>query len=71
MCSPDPIDVNPVELLINVYTHGILDLGIIQYPYATDLYSTLGNYESITGYKLVISNNVGIEIFNSKEFSSI
>ena len=48
----DPIGIYPIELLVNVYTHGT----IVIFPVSTDLYSALGSYESITGYNIVISN---------------
>lgn len=61
--------VYPITVFVNVYTHGVIDLGFIQYPYSTDLYSALGNYEEIGGYKIVVSDGTGVEIFNSQEFS--
>lgn len=61
----DPIGIYPIELLVNVYTHGT----IIIFPVSTDLYSALGSYESITGYNIVISNTSSYEVFNSNEFT--
>jgi len=61
----DPIGIYPIELVINVYTHGT----IVIFPVSTDLYSALGSYESITGYNIVISNNTSYEMFNSNEFA--
>jgi hypothetical protein len=61
----DPIGIYPIELLVNVYTHGT----IVIFPVSTDLYSALGSYESITGYNIVISNNTSYEMFNSNEFA--
>ena len=65
----DPIGVYPIELVVNIYTHGIIDLGFLTVPVVTDLYSALGNYESITGYNIVISNTSSYEMFNSNEFA--
>lgn len=61
----DPIGIYPIELLVNVYTHGT----IVIFPISTDLYSALGSYESITGYNIVVSNTSSYEMFNSNEFS--
>ena len=36
--TSDPVGIYPIVILIDIYTHGILDLGIIQYPIATSLY---------------------------------
>ena len=63
--TTDPIGVYPIELLVNVYTHGT----ILFIPVSTDLYSALGSYESITGYNIVVSNTSSFEIFNSNEFT--
>jgi hypothetical protein len=65
----DPIGVYPIELVINVYTHGSITIFGVNVPVETDLYSALGNYESITGYNIVISNTSSYEMFNSNEFS--
>ena len=65
----DPIGVYPIELVINVYTHGSITIFGVNVPVQTDLYSALGNYESITGYNIVISNTSSYEMFNSNEFS--
>jgi len=62
----DPIGVYPIDLVINVYTHGLI-AGF--FPVSTDLYSALGSYESITGYNIVISNTSSYEMFNSNEFA--
>ena len=64
----DPIGVYPIELVINIYTHGSITV-IVTIPVVTDLYSALGNYESITGYNIVISNSASYEMFNSNEFT--
>ena len=46
-----------------------LDLGIIQYPLSTSLFEATGSYESVTGYKIVISNTSSYEMFNSNKFT--
>jgi len=65
----DPIGIYPIELVINVYTNGSITVFGITVPVVTDLYSALGNYESITGYNIVISNTASYEMFNSNEFT--
>ena len=65
----DPIGIYPIELVINVYTNGSITVFGITVPVVTDLYSALGNYESITGYNIVISNTSSYEMFNSNEFT--
>lgn len=67
--TSDPLGVYPITIWVDVYTHGILDLGIIQYPLSTSLFEATGSYESVTGYKIVISNTSSYEMFNSKEFT--
>ena len=67
--SSDPVGVYPITIWVDVYTHGILDLGIIQYPLSTSLFEATGSYESLTGYKIIVSNNSSYEMFNSNEFS--
>ena len=67
--TSDPIGVYPITIWVDVYTHGILDLGIIQYPVSTSLFETTGSYESLNGYKIVISNTSSYEMFNSNEFA--
>ena len=65
----DPPGIYPLTILVNVYTHGTIDLGFLQYPYATDLYSALGDYEEVPGYKIVVSDNsTSAELFNSNQF---
>lgn len=64
----DPIGVYPITILVNVYTHGTLDLGLIQYPYATDLYSAVGYYEQLPGYKIVVDANNNAEFLHQSEF---
>ena len=63
--TTDPIGIYPIELLVNVYTHGFISF----FPVSTDLYSALGSYESITGYKIVVSNTSSYELFNSNNFT--
>ena len=65
----DTIGVYPIELVINVYTHGSITVFGIAVPVETDLYDALGSYESITGYNIVISNTSSYEMFNSNEFT--
>ena len=65
----DPIGVYPIEIVINVYTHGSITVFGINVPVETDLYDALGSYESITGYNIVISNTSTYEMFNSNEFT--
>jgi len=67
--TSDPVGVYPIVILVDVYTHGVLDLGIIQYPLSTSLYEATGDYDSILGYNIVISNSTSIELVNSKEFT--
>jgi hypothetical protein len=52
-----------------VYTHGSITIFGVSVPVETDLYSALGNYESITGYNIVVSNTSSYEMFNSNEFT--
>ena len=70
----DPLGVYPLTILVNVYTHGVLDLGLIQYEYpapgqSTDLFTELGTYENVPGYKIVVSTPSSYEVFNSNEFT--
>ena len=60
----DPVGVYPIEILVNVYTHGTL----AGFPVNTDLYSALGYYESINGYKIVINSTSSIETFHENDF---
>lgn len=60
--------VYPIDILINVYTHGTIMLGFIPYSLSTDLYSALGSYEEVPGYKVVVNGgSSGIEMYNSNE----
>ncbi|MBC8265921.1 MAG: T9SS type A sorting domain-containing protein [Flavobacteriales bacterium] len=61
----DPIGIYPIEILINVFTHGTLS-GI---PVNTDIYSATGSYESIDGYKIVIDPATGIQTFHQEDFT--
>ena len=36
--TTDPVGVYPVTIWVDVFTHGTLDLGLIQYPLSTSLY---------------------------------
>ena len=67
--TSDPVGVYPVIILVDVYTHGILDLGIIQYPISTSLYDATGAYDSIVGYKVVITSATSVEMIHSNEFT--
>ena len=66
----DPVGVYPIDILVNVYTHGDIQVPLIgAYPIVTDLYSALGSYEAVPGYKVVINSSTGFELYNSNEFS--
>ena len=67
----DPVGVYPIEILVNVYTHGTILLGgFIPVPVSTDLYSGTGSYEDIPGYKVVINGSASnVEMYNSHRFS--
>ena len=67
--TSDPVGVYPITIWVDVYTHGTLDLGIIQYPLSTSLYEATGSYESVNGYKIIISSTSSFELFNSNEFT--
>ncbi len=60
----DPAGVYPVEILINVFTHGTVS----GFPVNTDLYTATGAYESIDGYKIVIDPATGIQTFHEADF---
>tara|TARA_Y100001968_G_scaffold120474_1_gene109704 strand:- start:763 stop:1611 length:849 start_codon:yes stop_codon:yes gene_type:complete len=64
----DPVGVYPLTILVNVYTHGVLDLGLIQYPLALDLYGTLGYYEQVPGYKVMVDATSNVSYFHESEF---
>ena len=66
--TSDPVGIYPIVILIDIYTHGILDLGIIQFPVATSLYDATGSYESITGYTISVGPT-SVEVINSNEFT--
>lgn len=63
----DPEGVYPVTIWVDVYTHGTLDLGLIQYPLSTSLFEATGSYESVNGYKIVIGPT-SYEFINSHDF---
>ena len=67
--TTDPEGVYPVTIWVDVYTHGTLDLGLIQYPLSTSLYEATGSYESVNGYKIVITSANSLEIINSNELA--
>ena len=67
--TPDPLGVYPITIWVDVYTHGVLDLGLIQYPLSTSLFEATGSYESLNGYKIIISNSSSYELVNSDEFT--
>ena len=67
--TSDPVGIYPIVILIDIYTHGILDLGIIQYPIATSLYDATGSYESIKGYEIIVTSATAVEVINSNEFT--
>lgn len=67
--TSDPLGVYPITIWVDVFTHGVLDLGLIQYPLSTSLFDATGSYESLTGYKIIVSNTSSYEMFNSNEFS--
>ena len=54
--TTDPVGIYPVTIWVDVFTHGTLDLGLIQYPLSTSLYEAARPYESVNGYKIVISS---------------
>jgi len=61
----DPVGIYPIEILINIITHGTLS----GFPVSTDLYTATGNYESIDGYKIVIDPATGIQTFHQDDFA--
>ena len=66
--TTDPVGVYPVTIWVDVFTHGTLDLGLIQYPLSTSLYEATGSYESVNGYKIIVTSANSLEIINSNEF---
>jgi hypothetical protein len=66
--TSDPFGVYPITIWIDIYTHGTLDLGLIQYPLSTSLYEATGSYESITGYTISVGPT-SVEVINSNEFT--
>ncbi|MEE2953564.1 MAG: T9SS type A sorting domain-containing protein [Bacteroidota bacterium] len=65
----DPVGVYPIDILVNVYTHGDIQIPLLgPYPIETDLYSALGSYETLPGYKVVINgSSTGFALYNSNE----
>ena len=64
----DPAGVYPITIAINVYTHGSITVFGIPIPVETDLYSALGDYEYIEGYKIVVNSVTGLEAFHQDDF---
>ena len=64
----DPAGVYPITIAINVYTHGSITVFGIPIPVETDLYSALGDYEYIEGYKIVVNSVTGLEAFRQDDF---
>ena len=64
----DPAGVYPITIAINVYTHGSITVFGIPIPVETDLYSALGDYEYIEGYKIVVNSATGLEAFHQDDF---
>ena len=64
----DPVGVYPITILVNVFTHG--SITVFGFPVAieTDLYTALGDYEYIEGYKIVIDAATEIEAFHKDDF---
>ena len=67
--TTDPVGVYPVTIWVDVYTHGTLDLGLIQYPLSTSLFEATGSYESVNGYKIIINSVNSLELINSNELA--
>jgi len=67
----DPPGVYPIEIIINVYTHGDITYWAgpipITVPVTTDLYTATGAYESITGYEIVVGLTGDVQIQDSQE----
>lgn len=64
----DPAGIYPLEILINLYTHGTITYTIFTIPVETDLYSATGSYESIDGYKIIVNGTSGIELIHESDF---
>ena len=67
--TTDPEGVYPVTIWVDVYTHGNIQFGFITIPVQTSLYEATGSYESIKGYKIVVSSTSSYEMINSNEFT--
>ena len=67
--TSDPVGVYPITILVNVYTHGSITVFGIPIAIETDLYSALGDYEYIEGYKIVVNSATGLETFYQDDFA--
>ena len=67
--TSDPVGVYPITILVNVYTHGSITVFGIPIAIETDLYSALGDYEYIEGYKIVVNSATGLETFFQDDFA--
>ena len=67
--TTDPEGVYPVTIWVDVYTHGNIQFGFITIPVQTSLYEATGSYESIKGYKIIVSSTSSYEMINSNEFT--
>ncbi len=65
----DNFGTYPITIEVNVYTHGSLTIFGFPVPVSTDLYSALGSYETIDGYKLVVNSPTSIN--DHKHFTSL
>ena len=62
------VGVYPVTIWVDVFTHGSLDLGLIQYP----IYFFIRNNRfcgAVNGYKIIVVTSKQLEIVNSNEFT--
>ena len=66
--TSDPVGIYPITILVNVYTHGSITVFGIPIAIETDLYSALGDYEYIEGYKIVVNSATGLETFPQDDF---
>ena len=67
----DPVGIYPIDILVNLYTHGTILLGgLFPVPVSTDLYSGTGSYEELPGYKVVINGGASsVEMYKSNTLS--
>lgn len=69
----DPPGIYPIEIIVNVYTHGDITYYVgpipITVPVETDLYSATGSYESVTGYEIVVGLTGEVELQGIKELT--